>query len=178
MKTQAPFIPQLIETMKSTTPEISTPTKMTQNCGCAPRFCPPTSPKLHHRARAPMQLSSSAVNQHKGPRRQKKTLFCYVQHLRTMSADNNVDAASEVTSPKKTICTSETDDTSKCLPSLRSDREHPSPGPNQKVSGSGAVCQPAGPDGPNVDVFQSGGNTADTGILALRTIRGSPAKTG
>jgi hypothetical protein len=125
-----------------------------------------------------MQLSNLAVNQHKGPQRKKKTLFCYVQHLRTMSADNNVDAASEVTSPKKTIRTSETDDTSKRLPSLRSDRERPSPGPNRKVSGSGAVRQPAGPDGPNVDVFQSGGNTADTGILALGTIRGSPAKTG
>ncbi|KAJ7863685.1 hypothetical protein B0H13DRAFT_2353987 [Mycena leptocephala] len=82
-----------------------------------------------------------------------------------MSADNNVDAASEVTSPKKTIRTSETDDTSKRLPSLRSDRECPSPGPNRKVSGSGAIRQPAGPDGPNTEFFLSGGSAAETGNL-------------
>lgn len=41
-------------------------------------------------------------------------------------------------SPKKSARATDTDDASTHLPSLRSDRERPSPGANRKISGSGA----------------------------------------
>ncbi|KAJ6569130.1 hypothetical protein B0H19DRAFT_1256797 [Mycena capillaripes] len=93
-----------------------------------------------------------------------------------MNADANTNGNPDVISPHKTVRTGISDDTSQHLPSLRTDRERPSPGPNRKVSGSGAPKKPPGLDGITTDIFASTQN--GVGRFTLRTVRGSPAKTG
>ncbi|KAJ6560898.1 hypothetical protein DFH09DRAFT_1316512 [Mycena vulgaris] len=81
---------------------------------------------------------------------------------------NSTDAnPMDVISPKKTSRTAVDDDTSTHLPSLRTDRDRDSPGPNRKLPGSGAAKPKSLVFGTADGLFSTGPHAPGRGNLAL-----------